>query len=82
MPQNLNIGLGHDYSVKDYYTAVASVLEFSGRFDYDLKKPVGMQQKLVDIRQLRRFGWNHKIELCCGIKEAFNFYKEGLKNEV
>ena len=82
MPQNLNIGLGHDYSVKDYYTTIASVLGYDGSFDYDLSKPVGMNRKLVDIQQLQSFGWAHKTTLSQGIREAFEFYKEGLENGI
>tara|TARA_Y200000002_G_scaffold361983_1_gene348605 strand:- start:7105 stop:8034 length:930 start_codon:yes stop_codon:yes gene_type:complete len=82
IPQNLNIGLGCDYSIADYYSAVASVIGFDGSFEYDLKKPVGMRQKLVDISQLESLGWSYKIQLHDGIIQAYEFYKEGLKNGV
>jgi len=82
IPQNLNIGLGYDYSIADYYSAVASVIGFDGSFEYDLKKPVGMRQKLVDISQLESLGWSYKIQLHDGIIQAYEFYKEGLKNGV
>ena len=82
LPQNLNVGLGHDYSITDYYRAVASVVGFSGTFEYDLSKPVGMKQKLVDVNNLRSLGWCHEISLIDGITEAYEFYKESLKNEV
>lgn len=82
IPQNLNIGLGYDYSIADYYSAVASVIGFDGSFEYDLKKPVGMRQKLVDISQLESLGWSYKIQLIDGIIQAYEFYKEGLKNGV
>ena len=82
IPQNLNIGLGYDYSIAEYYRAVASVVGFDGSFEYDLNKPVGMRQKLVDISQLERIGWEHKIKLIDGINQAYEFYKEGLKNGV
>jgi len=81
-PQNLNVGLGHDYSIVEYYRAVASVVGFEGNFVYDLSKPVGMRQKLVDIRQLKKFGWEAKTNLIDGINKAYDFYKEGLRNGV
>ena len=74
IPQNLNIGLGLDYSIEEYYCAVASVTGFEGGFEYDLDKPVGMRQKLVDISQLESIGWKHKINLKEGIKQAYEFY--------
>ena len=82
LPQNLNVGLGHDYSITDYYRAVASVVGFTGTFEHDFSKPVGMKQKLVDVNNLQSLGWRHKISLIDGITEAYEFYKENLKNEV
>ena len=82
MPQNLNIGLGRDYSITEYYEAVALAVGFDGLFQHDLSKPVGMKQKLVDIQQLTDFGWHHKTQLIDGIRKAYSFYKEGKNNGV
>lgn len=76
MPQTLNAGLGHDYSINEYYEAIALVVGYTGVFENDLSKPVGMQQKLVDIEMLNRFGWHHKTELLDGIKLAYDYYKD------
>ena len=82
MPQNLNVGLGRDYSITEYYQAVAKVIGFDGDFNYDLSKPVGMKQKLVDIQNLVDFGWHHKTHLIDGIIEAYSFFVEEKKNEI
>ena len=76
IPQNLNVGLGRDYSIDEYYHAVASIVGFTGSFEYDLDKPVGMRQKLVDISQLDSLGWRYRINLTDGISGAYDFYKE------
>lgn len=75
MPQNLNVGIGRDYSIKEYYEIVASVLDYKGSFIYDTSKPGGMKQKLVDISKLKNFGWNPKISLKDGITETYEYYK-------
>ena len=82
MPQNINVGLGHDYSINDYYHAVANVIGFEGGFKHDLSKPVGMQQKLVDVTKLKDFGWTYKTELQDGIAEAYDFYQERLRHGI
>jgi len=82
IPQNINVGLGRDYSIIDYYNTVASVIGFDGEFEFDLTKPVGMRQKLVDIQNLRNIGWSHKVDLVDGIQESYNFFKEGLVNGI
>ena len=82
MPQNLNVGLGRDYSIIEYYNAVAQVIGFDGTFEHDLSKPIGMKQKLVDIQQLTDFGWHYKTQLVDGISKAYNYYKEGQNDAV
>ena len=70
MPQNLNVGLGTDYTINEYYQAVASVVGYTGR----LSKPVGMKQKLIDDIRLKAFGWSHSTCLEAGIKKTYQFY--------
>ena len=76
LPQNINVGLGYDYSIKEYYEAVATVIGYKGEFLYDLTKPVGMKQKLVDITLLENLGWSENTSLIYGINEAYKFYLE------
>lgn len=76
MPQTLNVGLGHDFSILEYYNTIAEVIGYDTNFKYDLSKPIGMQQKLVDIKKLQNFGWANKTNLKKGIQEAYLYYKE------
>jgi len=78
LPQNLNVGLGHDHSILDYYRTISNVLGFRGQFVHDLSKPQGMNQKLVDITKLEAFGWKATTSLESGIEQTFNFYKDGI----
>lgn len=81
LPHLLNVGLGHDYSINEYYQAVAKVLGFEGTFTHDLTKPVGMKQKLIDTKKLHAFGWQAQTSLEQGIKKTYEFYMEQLKND-
>ena len=74
MPQNLNVGLGEDYSINEYYRTVADVIGYEGKFTHDLSKPVGMRQKLIDDTKLKDFGWSHSTSLEAGIKKTYEFY--------
>ncbi len=82
MPQNINVGLGYDYSINEYYSEIAKVLGYKGAFVHDLNKPIGMKQKLIDDSKLREFGWKHKTTLTEGIKKTFEFYKKEVLNEA
>ena len=74
MPQNINVGLGYDYSVNDYYSEIATVLGYKGKFSHDLTKPTGMKQKLIDDTKLKEFGWKSKTTLTEGLRKTIDYY--------
>ena len=74
MPQNINVGLGHDYSMIEYYKMIADVIGYKGKFNHDMTKPVGMIKKLMDIKNLNQFGWSYQIPLELGIKETYDYF--------
>lgn len=76
MPQNINVGLGHDYTINEYYEEIAKVVGYQGGFVHDITKPVGMKQKLIDDSKLETFGWHYKTSLEEGLKQTFDYFKE------
>lgn len=74
MPQNINVGLGHDYTINEYYETIAEIIGFDGRFEHDLSKPVGMKQKLIDDALLKKFGWSYRTSLKEGIQNTYEFF--------
>lgn len=74
LPNAMNVGLGYDYSINDYYEAVAEVIGYTGTFEHDLTKPAGMKQKLVDVTQQTNLGWTPKTDLTQGIRRTYQFY--------
>ena len=81
VPVLMNIGLGHDYTVDEYYKAVAEVIGWSGNFEHDLSKPAGMKQKLVDISRQTEIGWRPKTSLKDGIKKTYQYFLNEYKGE-
>ena len=75
----MNVGVGKDYSVLDYYNIIAKSFEWDGSFEFDLTKPVGQRQKLVSVKKLNNFGWESKISLQNAIDETINYYLESYK---
>ena len=39
LPQSMNVGLGYDYTINEYYRIAAEVIGFKGEFVHDLSKP-------------------------------------------
>ena len=78
MPQNINVGLGHDYSINEYYSEIAKILGYKGEFSHDLTKPTGMKQKLIDDTKLKEFGWMSKTTLTEGLRKTIDYYSSNI----
>jgi GDP-L-fucose synthase len=78
LPTVMNVGLGFDYSIEDYYKVVADVVGWNGQFHFNLDKPVGMMRKLVSSELLFEFGWKHTTDLKQGVELTYKFYLKSL----
>jgi GDP-L-fucose synthase len=76
-PDFINIGTGHDLSIKDLAGLIKHVLGYEGSITFDTSKPDGTPRKLMDVSKLLSLGWKHKVELAEGIEMA---YEDFLKN--
>ncbi len=76
-PGLVNIGVGHDISIKDLAHLIKKVVGFEGEIVHDLTKPDGTPRKLMDVSKLNNAGWKAKIGLEEGVEAVYN----GLKNQ-
>lgn len=79
LPSLMNVGIGTDHTIKEYYEIVSEVIGYEGKFDHDLSKPEGMKRKLLDISQQEELGWIPQTALKDGIAQTYNFYLENSK---
>ncbi|MDD2774395.1 MAG: GDP-L-fucose synthase [Gallionella sp.] len=78
LPTYMNVGLGYDYTINEYYQAAAEVMGYTGKFVHDLSKPVGMARKLVSVEKQKAWGWEAQHTLRAGIEKIYDFYlKDG-----
>ncbi|HEY0822618.1 MAG TPA: GDP-L-fucose synthase [Ramlibacter sp.] len=74
LPDTMNVGVGSDHSVNDYYRIAAQVIGWSGRFVHDTSKPAGMKQKLVSTERQGAWGWRPATSLEDGIRATYHHY--------
>lgn len=79
LPNVMNVGLGYDYSIKEYYQSIAEVVGFNADFTYDFSKPEGMKRKLCSIQKQSHLGWKPKHSLKEGLAKTYQYY---LKNHA
>jgi GDP-L-fucose synthase len=73
-PTCLNIGMGQDHTVNDYYQIAAKALGYTGTFVHNRTEPSGMTHKLMDCTKARAFGWTPTTALEVGIAETYKDY--------
>ena len=66
-PSIVNIGCGEDFSIKEMAVAIKNITEFTGKLVFDLDKPDGTMQKLLDVSKLHKQGWKHSVNLLEGL---------------
>ncbi|WP_018633989.1 GDP-L-fucose synthase family protein [Neomegalonema perideroedes] len=76
IPDLMNVGLGEDHSINDYYARVAEVAGWKGRFVHDLSKPVGMKRKLASSARQEAWEWRPPSTLAEGLAKTYSFYLE------
>lgn len=73
----LNVGASEDHQVRTYYQQGAEVVGFKGDFTYDLSKPVGMKQKLLDSSLAQSLGWRPRVKLRDGLARTYRSFLQG-----
>jgi GDP-L-fucose synthase len=71
----VNIGTGLDVSVLELAELLADVIEWRGRFDFDLSKPDGSPRKVLDTSVLKTLGWTAGTPLRDGLTATYHWYR-------
>ncbi|WP_316802595.1 GDP-L-fucose synthase [Pedobacter nototheniae] len=74
-PNLINIGTGHDLTIKDLALLIKDILGFKGELVFDASKPDGTPRKLMDVSKLHALGWKHRVELPEGIALAYQDFE-------
>jgi GDP-L-fucose synthase len=70
-PPLINIGVGHDVTIKELAQTIQKVVGYTGAIVFDTSKPDGTLRKLLDVSRLHSQGWKARTELSEGIRLAY-----------
>ncbi|MDY7545659.1 GDP-L-fucose synthase [Glaciimonas sp. CA11.2] len=74
MGSHINIGTGEDVTIRELAEIIMNVVGFKGELMFDLSKPDGPPQKLLDVSLMGEMGWKANIDLIKGIKLAYEAF--------
>jgi len=77
-----NVGCGRDLSIEELARAAMRAAGFDGRLEFDLSKPDGTPQKLLDVSRLADLGWRARITLDEGLTQTYQAFLDTLEPQL
>jgi len=71
MPPLVNIGVGHDLSIKELAETIKATIGYTGEIKFDTSKPDGTPRKLMDVSRLNSMGWQAATRFEDGLARAY-----------
>lgn len=75
---HLNVGTGHDLSIKALAELIAHEAGFKGEIRWDSSKPDGTPRKVLDVSRIKSMGWKPTITLETGVASTVTWFKEAV----
>jgi GDP-L-fucose synthase len=76
MLSHINVGTGVDCTIRELAETIARVTGFEGHLGFDASKPDGTPRKLMDVSRLAALGWQARIGLEDGLRDAYRWFLE------
>ena len=72
--RQINIGSGHEISIKELAVKISVAAGFKGEIIWDSSKPDGTMRKVLDSSKVTKLGWKPLISLDQGIASTVEWY--------
>ena len=70
----VNVGTGTDCTIRELAESIREVVGYGGKIVFDMTKPDGTPQKLLDVSRLATLGWSANVGLSSGIRQTYDWY--------
>ncbi|MTJ82161.1 MAG: GDP-L-fucose synthase [Telmatospirillum sp.] len=77
----VNVGTGVEITIRGLAEAIARVVGFEGRFEFDTDKPDGTPRKVLNVDRLAALGWKSRIPLEEGLDSTYRWYLDRLSGK-
>ena len=82
LPPLMNIGVGHDLTIRELAETVAAAVGYQGTLEFDATKPDGTPRKLMDVGRLNAMGWQAKTDMRSGLAVAYRDFLDMLQKQT
>ena len=71
----VNVGTGHDVTIRELAETIARVVDFRGRLVFDPSRPDGTPRKLLDVSRIAALGFAPTVGLEDGIRATYDWWR-------
>ncbi|MGN5734310.1 GDP-L-fucose synthase family protein [Arthrobacter psychrochitiniphilus] len=75
---HVNVGTGTDISIRDLAHLIAQIVGYEGSTTWNVDKPDGTPQKLLDTSLLSSLGWRPSVSLQDGVSATYSWFGHNL----
>jgi len=76
----INVGTGCSTSIAELSGLIKQAVGFDGNIDYDIIRPDGNPERLLDTSKITALGWRPEMQLAEGLKTTYEWYKKYVKS--
>jgi GDP-L-fucose synthase len=80
--RHINIGCGEELSIRELARSIQGIVGFEGALRYNSERPDGTPRKLLDVSRLKALGWQPRIGLDEGLRDAYRWYRDQVADKA
>jgi len=70
----INVGTGEEIAIQELAILIKEVVGYNGDIIFDASKPDGAPRKMLDVKRLKKLGWQAMTPLKDGLQKTYEWY--------